>query len=103
MYAAFIAFKSGGGSSHTLCGALACTFPLMTVSANGNDGNACSASHSRAIVDMFARCDRYHRLESPAQKNNQTRTRPSSLSSHNASDIRRGEPDAVDKRRDGVI
>jgi hypothetical protein len=51
----------------------------MTVSANGNDGNACSASHSRAIVDMFARCDRYHRLESPAQKNNQTRTRPSSL------------------------
>eukprot|EP00982_Pelagococcus_subviridis_P000042 395-Pelagococcus_subviridis.AAC.2 len=33
-------------------------------------------------------------LETPARKNNQTRTRPSSLSSHNASDIRRGEPEA---------
>ena len=44
-----------------------------------------------------------HLLESPTQKNNQTRTRPSSLSSHNASDIRRGEPDAVDKRWNGVI
>eukprot|EP00982_Pelagococcus_subviridis_P008757 30869-Pelagococcus_subviridis.AAC.5 len=42
-------------------------------------------------------------IETPAQKNNQTRTRPSSLSSYNASDIRRGEPEAVDKRWDGVI
>jgi len=58
------------------------------------------------VVVVVVDCDAYHSthlLESPAQKNNQTRTRPSSLSSHNASDIRRGEPDAVDKRRDGVI
>jgi hypothetical protein len=36
--------------------------PPRMACANGSEGNALSASHSRAMVDMLARCVRYHAL-----------------------------------------
>jgi|AntAceMinimDraft_11_1070367.scaffolds.fasta_scaffold108844_1 hypothetical protein len=35
---------------------------LRMVCAKGREGNAWSANHSRAMVDMFARCMRYLRI-----------------------------------------
>ena len=59
LYADSIAFESGSGSSQDECAALAAGLPPRMVCANGSAGNACSASHSLAMVLMFARCIRY--------------------------------------------
>mmetsp|Transcript_19595 Transcript_19595/g.49046 ORF Transcript_19595/g.49046 Transcript_19595/m.49046 type:complete len:204 (-) Transcript_19595:58-669(-) len=62
LYAAAIAAFNGPGSSHDECAEVARGAALRMVCAKGSEGNACSASHSRAIVDMLARCIRYHAL-----------------------------------------
>mmetsp|Transcript_4469 Transcript_4469/g.19055 ORF Transcript_4469/g.19055 Transcript_4469/m.19055 type:complete len:421 (+) Transcript_4469:1568-2830(+) len=73
LYFRFIAAARGSGSSHGACSSTmsppppgfeprVSTLPPRMACANGSEGNALSANHSRAMVDMLARCVRYHAL-----------------------------------------